>query len=134
MYGKFPHKTPSLHTCGSIFVPTMLVMPFRVLTGAQSGSERGVLDAAEYTGVGLGGYCSSSASDKWLQKRYLLRQLPTKSTAQCVKRNVHVSDATVIFLFGAPTALDVETMATAKSSWRVASKSLCASTKWTRCM
>jgi hypothetical protein len=75
----------------------------RVVSGGQTGVDRGALDAALALGLSVGGWCPQGrrAEDGEIPARYPL--VETSSTAYPVRTrmNVHDSDATLILTLGA---------------------------------
>ncbi len=77
----------------------------RIISGGQTGADRGGLDAALALGIPHGGWCPKGrrAEDGTIPRTYELR--PTASVAYDVRtrRNVRAADGTVLFTRGAPT-------------------------------
>jgi hypothetical protein len=75
---------------------------FRIISGGQTGVDRGALDAALQVGVPCGGWCPADcmAEDGVIDVRYGLAPLPQGSYAERTRRNVLDSDATLILYFG----------------------------------
>ncbi len=73
----------------------------RVISGGQTGVDRGALDAALATGVPCGGWCPRGrrAEDGPVPSRYPLRELPGGYTDR-TRANVVRSDATLVLHFG----------------------------------
>ena len=74
----------------------------KLVTGGQTGVDRGALDAALERGFPCGGWCPEGrlAEDGPLPDRYPLRELPGGTTADRTERNVRDSDATLILAPG----------------------------------
>ncbi len=74
----------------------------RIVSGGQTGVDRGALDAALAAGVPCGGWCPAGrrAEDGRIPERYPLRELPGGDYRDRTLRNVLDSDATVILYFG----------------------------------
>jgi hypothetical protein len=70
----------------------------KLVTGGQTGVDRGALDAALAIGFPCGGWCPTGrrAEDGPLPRRYPLRELPDGTYADRTEQNVRDSDATLI--------------------------------------
>ena len=70
----------------------------KIVSGGQTGADRGALDAALARRFPCGGYCPSSrrAEDGSIPARYLLEELPTRRYQNRTRRNVKTSDGTLI--------------------------------------
>jgi hypothetical protein len=77
----------------------------QIVSGGQTGVDRGALDAALRTGAACGGWAPAGgvAEDGLIDARYGLVALPAGGYAERTRRNVEDSDATLILAFGAPT-------------------------------
>ena len=75
---------------------------FSIVSGGQSGVDRGALDAALQAAVPCGGWCPADgmAEDGCIDARYGLQRLPQGGYARRTRRNVEDSDATLILYFG----------------------------------
>jgi hypothetical protein len=91
-------------------------MPAQIISGGQTGADRGGLEAAMELGIGHGGWCPKGriAEDGVIPKRYKVH--PTESPRYDVrtKRNVREADATVLFTVGRPEGGDALTLRDAK--------------------
>jgi len=69
-----------------------------IVSGGQTGADRGALDAALEAGVPCGGWCPRGrrAEDGIIPERYPLRETPTADYPQRTAWNVRDSDGTVI--------------------------------------
>ena len=78
--------------------------PFTIVSGGQTGVDRGALDAALAAGCACGGWCPQGrlAEDGVLPERYPLRELPGGGYRARTRRNVVDSDATLVLTFGTP--------------------------------
>ncbi|MEJ2535141.1 MAG: putative molybdenum carrier protein [Gammaproteobacteria bacterium] len=84
----------------------------RIVTGGQTGVDRGALDGALGAGFACGGWCPAGrrAEDGVIPSTYPLRELPAGGYEARTRRNVEDSDGTVVIAFDAPaggTALTV---------------------------
>jgi len=75
---------------------------FSIISGGQTGVDRGALDAALQVGVPCGGWCPAGclAEDGVIDARYGLLPLEQGGYADRTRRNVADSDATLILYFG----------------------------------
>ena len=78
--------------------------PTRIVSGGQTGADRGGLDAARELGLPRGGFCPCGrrAEDGVIPEGYPVVELATRSYPARTRANVVGSDATVVFTFGAP--------------------------------
>src|ERR1700674_5162483 len=76
-----------------------------ILSGGQTGVDRGALDAALSLGVECGGWCPAGrkAEDGPIHDRYPLIVLPGAGYLDRTRKNVEDSDMTLVIAFGAPT-------------------------------
>ena len=74
----------------------------KIISGGQTGVDRGALDAALATGIECGGWCPSGrlAEDGEIPERYPLKELENRNYQDRTLQNVIDSDGTVIFYFG----------------------------------
>jgi hypothetical protein len=84
----------------------------RIVSGGQTGADRGGLDAAMACGVAHGGWCPLGrlAEDGRVPARYRLREMPTAVYAARTEQNVLDADATVVFTFGPPAGGSLSTV------------------------
>ena len=77
----------------------------RIISGGQTGVDRGALDAAIALGVPHGGWCPRGrlAEDGLVPARYRLDETESPDYPQRTERNVLDADATLILCRGAPT-------------------------------
>jgi len=70
----------------------------RIVSGGQTGVDRGALDAAIAAGVAHGGWCplGRRAEDGRIPDQYALQETETRKYAERTRRNVRDSDATLI--------------------------------------
>jgi hypothetical protein len=73
----------------------------RIVTGGQTGVDRGALDAALAAGFPCGGWCppGRAAEDGPIDARYPVTEMPGGSYRERTKRNVIDSDATLVIYF-----------------------------------
>ncbi len=74
----------------------------RIVSGGQTGADRGALDAALEAGIPCGGWCPEGrlAEDGRIVDRYPLTELPGGGYRERTRQNVIDSDATLIIHFG----------------------------------
>lgn len=87
----------------------------RIVSGGQTGADRGGLDAAIALGIPHGGWCPKGrrAEDGAVPTTYQLTETKSANYQDRTKRNVLESDATVIFTRGALTGGSLLTAKTA---------------------
>jgi hypothetical protein len=80
----------------------MVLRPFHIVSGGQTGVDRGALDAALSLGVPCGGWCPEGrlAEDGVIPGRYPLTELRGAGYEERTHRNVEDSDGTLIIAFG----------------------------------
>lgn len=78
------------------------VTALQIISGGQTGVDRGALDAAMAAGAVCGGWCPAGrrAEDGVIDARYPLTPLAGRAYAARTRRNVEDSDATVVITFG----------------------------------
>jgi hypothetical protein len=76
-----------------------------IISGGQTGVDRGALDAALALGVRCGGWCPADRRDEngLIPAKYPLMPLPQGGYLARTRRNVADSDGTLIIHFGPPT-------------------------------
>ena len=91
------------------------VAEFRVLSGGQTGADRGALDAAIAAGVSCGGWCPAGrwAEDGPIAARYPLVETLESDPLIRTRRNVADADGCLVLTLG---ALDAGTRATVKAA------------------
>lgn len=74
----------------------------KIVSGGQTGVDRGALDAAIATGTPCGGWCPAGrrAEDGIIPELYPLRETPSPHYSVRTRQNVIDSDATLIIYFG----------------------------------
>jgi hypothetical protein len=76
----------------------------RIISGGQTGADRGGLDAAIELGIPHGGWCPKGrrAEDGPIPPRYRLRETPSSDYPERTEQNVLAAQGTVVFTFGRP--------------------------------
>lgn len=92
----------------------------RVVSGGQTGADRGALDAAIELGLEHGGWCPRGrrAEDGVIPPRYRLREHPSPRYAARTDANVRDSDGTLLVTRGAPSGGSALTAARAAAHAR----------------
>jgi len=82
-----------------------LFRPSLIISGGQTGVDRGALEAAMALGIAHGGWCPQGrlAEDGAIPARYRLQETDSPQYAVRTERNVRDSDATLIFCRGSLT-------------------------------
>ncbi len=77
----------------------------KIVSGGQTGADRGGLDAAIEVGLAHGGWCPRGrlAEDGPIPDRYAMQEIKSARYAARTERNVIDSDGTVLITRGAPT-------------------------------
>jgi len=80
----------------------MKISPLKIVSGGQSGVDRGALDAAMAAGTPCGGWCPAGrlAEDGIIPASYPLQEMPSPHYTARTRQNVIDSDATLIIYFG----------------------------------
>jgi hypothetical protein len=88
----------------------------RIVSGGQTGADRGGLDAAVALGIEHGGWCPAGrvAEDGQVPRVYALRETTSAEYAERTKANVRDSDGTVVFTRGAATGGSALTLRAAR--------------------
>jgi hypothetical protein len=70
-----------------------------VISGGQTGADRGALDAAIAVGLSHGGWCPKGrrAEDGRIPDRYVLNEMPTADYPARTRKNIQEADATLVF-------------------------------------
>jgi hypothetical protein len=76
----------------------------KIVSGGQTGADRGGLEAALALGIEAGGFCPRGrrAEDGRIPDRYPVVELATDAYPPRTRRNVESADATLVFTFGRP--------------------------------
>jgi hypothetical protein len=77
----------------------------RIISGGQTGADRGGLDAALELGISHGGYCPRGrrAEDGRIPDRYELEEIEARAYAARTEANVRAADGTLLVTRGKPT-------------------------------
>jgi hypothetical protein len=102
---------------GALQVPHEIA---RIVSGGQTGADRGGLDAAIELGIEHGGWCPHGrlAEDGAIAARYRLTETESPEYRVRTERNVTDSDGTALFTRGEPTGGSALTAALAKRHGR----------------
>ena len=78
----------------------------RIISGGQTGADRGGLDAAIDLGIPHGGWCPKGrrAEDGAIPRKYELQETESAEYPPRTEQNVVASHGTVVFTLGTPTA------------------------------
>jgi len=84
----------------------------KIISGGQTGADRGGLDAAIHCGLPHSGWCPKGrkAEDGAIPVEYQLKEMASPEYLPRTKANVVDSDATVIFTYGPPTGGSLKTI------------------------
>ena len=87
-------------------------MVTKIISGGQTGADRGGLDAAIHCGLPHGGWCPKGrkAEDGVIPVEYQLKEMASPEYLPRTKANVVDSDATVIFTYGPPSGGSLKTI------------------------
>ncbi len=93
---------------------------WRVISGGQTGADRGALDAAIELGIQHGGHCPAGrrAEDGRIPDRFRLIETESADYAVRTERNVLGADATLLVTRGVPTGGSALTAALARKHGR----------------
>ncbi len=85
--------------------PPQRFVPGRIVSGGQTGVDRGALDAAMALGIDHGGWCPAGrrAEDGRVPEQYQLSELASDHYPDRTEKNVRDSDATLILYRGRVT-------------------------------
>ena len=84
----------------------------KIISGGQTGADRGGLDAAIHYSLPHGGWCPKGrkAEDGIIPAQYHLKEMASPEYLPRTKANVFDSDATVIFTYGPPIGGSLKTI------------------------
>ncbi len=90
----------------------------RIISGGQTGADRGALDAAIDLGIRHGGFCPKGrrAEDGTIPERYELEETESADYAERTRKNVEAADATVVFARGKPKGGSALTVSLAEAA------------------
>jgi Circularly permutated YpsA SLOG family len=93
---------------------------FTVISGGQTGVDRGALDAALDLGVRCGGWCPAArmAEDGVIPARYPVTELAGARYLERTYKNVEDSDGTLVITFGPPAGGTASTIGFCKALGR----------------
>ena len=96
--------------------PDRRTLVLRIVSGGQTGADRGGLDAAVALGIEQGGWCPAGrrAEDGTIPGLYTLAETLSPAYGDRTRANVHDSDGTVVFTRGAPTGGSALTLTAAR--------------------
>ncbi len=77
----------------------------KIVSGGQTGADRGGLDAAIELGIPHGGWCPKGrkSEDGVIPDKYYQKEMTSSDYLKRTEQNVIDSDATIIFTYGQPT-------------------------------
>ena len=84
----------------------------KIISGGQTGADRGGLDAAIELGIPHGGWCPKGrkSEDGVIPEKYHLQEMASKDYLKRTLQNILDSDVTAIFTYGEPTGGSFKTM------------------------
>jgi hypothetical protein len=76
-----------------------LILPKKIVSGGQTGADRGALDFAIDCHIECGGFCPRGrvSEDGKIPEKYVLTELLTADYPARTKKNIEIADATAIF-------------------------------------
>lgn len=88
----------------------------KIISGGQTGADRGGLEAAIHCGIVHGGWCPKGrrAEDGGIPERYTLQETGTSTYLERTEQNTIDADATIVFTEGKPTGSCLRTIAFAQ--------------------
>lgn len=92
----------------------------KIVSGGQTGADRGALEAAIYCDLPHGGWCPKGrkAEDGIIPDKYLLQEIASADYIKRTEANVVDSDATLVFTYGHATGGSMRTLELAKAHGR----------------
>src|ERR1700745_4362858 len=105
-------RCETFRNCLATKKKTLTTKLLKVISGGQTGVDRGALDAALALEVECGGWCPAGrlAEDGRIPKSYPVMEVPNSGYAERPARNVADSDGTLIILKGEPIGGTRETV------------------------
>jgi len=88
----------------------------KIVSGGQTGANRGGLDAAIESGIPHGGWCPKGrlSEDGTIPAKYNLQEMTSKNYLKRTEQNIIDSTATIVFTYGVPTGGSKRTVGFAK--------------------
>ena len=93
----------------------------KIISGGQTGADRGGLDASIALGILHGGWCPKGrlAEDGRVPDKYNLQEMPTSDYLKRTEQNVIDSTASIVMTYGKPSGGSLRTVQFAKKHHRL---------------